>query len=68
MLTVMVCICWAQGVELFRGVALLEWVWLCWSRCGLARVGVALLKEMCHCEHRLYPSCLEASLLLVAFR
>jgi len=28
-----------------RGVALLEWVWPCWSGCGLVGVGVALLKE-----------------------
>jgi len=24
------------------GVASLEWVWPCWSGCGLVRVGVAL--------------------------
>jgi hypothetical protein len=29
----MVCICSAQGVALFGGVALLEWVWPYWSRC-----------------------------------
>jgi hypothetical protein len=32
------------------GVALLEWVWPCWSGCGLVRVGVALLEEVCHCR------------------
>jgi hypothetical protein len=26
------------------GVALLEWVWPCWSRCGLVGVGLALLE------------------------
>jgi hypothetical protein len=26
------------------GVALLEWVWPCWSGCGLVGVGVALLE------------------------
>jgi len=36
----MVCICLAQGVALFGGVALLEQVWSCWSRC--VTVGVAL--------------------------
>ena len=25
------------------GMALLEWMWLCWSRCGLVPVGMALL-------------------------
>jgi len=30
------------------GVALLEWVWPCWSGCGLVGVGVALLEEVCH--------------------
>ena len=29
---------------LLGGVALLEWVWLCWSGCGLAKLGVALLE------------------------
>jgi hypothetical protein len=29
-------------------VALLEWVWPCWSGCGLVGVGVALLEEECH--------------------
>jgi hypothetical protein len=40
-------------------------------RCGLVRVGVASLKEVCHCGHGLkdsHPSCLEVSLLLFAFR
>ena len=31
------------------GVALLEWVWSCWSGCGLVGVGVVLLEEVCHC-------------------
>jgi hypothetical protein len=35
-------------VALLRGVALLEWVWPCWSGCGLVGVGVALLEEVCH--------------------
>jgi len=30
-------------------LALLEWVWPCWSGCGLVGVGVALLKEVHHC-------------------
>lgn len=30
------------------GVALLEWVWPCWSECGLVEVGMALLGEVCH--------------------
>ena len=57
-------------MALLGGVALLEWVWPCWSRRGLARVGVALLEEVCHCGCELedpYPSCLEVSL-LEAFR
>jgi hypothetical protein len=37
---------------LLGGVALLEQVWPCWSRCGLVGVGVALLK-VCHCGGRL---------------
>jgi hypothetical protein len=40
----MVYICLVQGVALFGGVALLEWVWPCWSGCGLVGVGVALLE------------------------
>jgi hypothetical protein len=36
---VMVCICSAQGVALLGGVALLEWMWPCWSRC--VTVGVS---------------------------
>jgi len=31
------------------GVALVEWVWPCWSRCGHVVVGVSLLEEVCHC-------------------
>jgi len=34
----------AQGVALSEDVALLEWMWPCWSRCGLVGVGVALLE------------------------
>ena len=41
---VMVCIWLAQGVAPLGDVALLEWVWPCWSRCGLVEVGVALLE------------------------
>ena len=40
-------------------------------RYGLVGVGVALLEEVCHCGCRLYdphPNCLEASILLAAFR
>ena len=40
----MVCMYLAQGVALLGGVALLEWVWPCWSGCGLVGVGVALLE------------------------
>jgi hypothetical protein len=36
---VMVCKCLAQGVALFGDVALLEWVWPCWSRCVTVGVG-----------------------------
>ena len=32
-IAVMVWICLVQGVSLLGGVALLEWVWPCWSRC-----------------------------------
>jgi hypothetical protein len=49
---VMVCICSVQGV------ALLEGMWPCWSRCVI--VGVVSKNP--------YPSCLEASILLAAFR
>ena len=49
---VMVCICSVQGV------ALLEGMWPCWSRC--VTVGVVSKNP--------YPSCLEASILLAAFR
>ena len=32
------------------GVALLGWVWPCWSGCGLVGVGmVLLLEEVYHC-------------------
>ena len=55
---VMVCICLAQEVELLEGVALLELVWPCWSRC--VTVGLGYKNP--------HPSCLEASLLLAAFR
>jgi hypothetical protein len=40
-------------------------------RYGPVDVGVALLEEVCHCGCRLYdphPNCLEASILLAAFR
>lgn len=39
--------------------------------CGLVGVGIALLEKVCLCQHGLsdpHPSCLEASILLVAFR
>jgi hypothetical protein len=36
-------------MALLGGAALLEWMWPCWSRCGLVGVSVALLEEMCHC-------------------
>jgi len=38
-----------QGVTLLGGVALLEWVWSCWSGCGLVGVGVALLEWVWPC-------------------
>ena len=36
---VMVCTCLAQGVALVEGMALLEYVWPCWSRCVIVGVG-----------------------------
>jgi hypothetical protein len=36
---VMVYICLTKEVELLEGVALLEWVWPCWSRCVTVGVG-----------------------------
>jgi hypothetical protein len=48
--SVRICIGLAQGAAATRcgpigvGVALLEWVWPCWSRCGLVAVSVALLE------------------------
>ena len=58
MTAVMVCICLAQGGALLQGVALLEWVWPCWSRCVTVDMGFKTL----------IPSCLEASILLAASR
>jgi len=43
----------AQGVALIGGMALLEWVWPCWSGCGLVGVGMALLEWVCRGGHRL---------------
>jgi hypothetical protein len=40
-----------------KGVALLEYVWPCWSRCITVSVSV-----------KTHPSCLEVSILLAAFR
>ena len=40
MVTVMVCVCLARGVTPFGGVALLEEVWPCWSRCVTVGVGL----------------------------
>lgn len=37
-----VFMCSARGVAMLEGVALLEWAWSCWSRCGPVGVGVAL--------------------------
>jgi hypothetical protein len=48
----MACICLAQGVALLGSVALLEWVWPCWSGCGLG-VSVAFLEDTCQCGHEL---------------
>jgi hypothetical protein len=39
----MAYICLAQGVALLGGVALLEWVWPCWSRCVTVGVGNKIL-------------------------
>jgi hypothetical protein len=39
----MVYICLAQGMALLEGVALLEWVWPCWSRCVTVVVGYKTL-------------------------
>jgi hypothetical protein len=57
----MVCICSAQGVALL-GVALLEWVWPCWSRC--VTVGVDFKTLILEKD----PILLKASILLAAFR
>jgi hypothetical protein len=40
---VMVCLCSAPGVTLLGGVALLEWVWPCWSGCVTVGVGFKTL-------------------------
>jgi hypothetical protein len=37
------------GMGMIGGVALLEWVWPCWSRCGLVGVGVTLLERVWPC-------------------
>ena len=39
----MACICSAQGVAQLEGVALLEWVWPCWSGCVTVDVGFKAL-------------------------
>ena len=36
--SLMVCTCLAQGVALLGGVAFLEYVWPCWSRCVTVEV------------------------------
>jgi hypothetical protein len=41
--TVMVCICLVQGVALLGGVALLEWMWPCWSSCVTVGIGFKTL-------------------------
>ena len=38
--SVMVLIWFTQGVALLGGVALLEWVWPCWSRCSIVDPGL----------------------------
>jgi hypothetical protein len=40
---VMVYICLTQGVALLDSVALLEWVWSCWSRHGTVGIGLKTL-------------------------
>jgi hypothetical protein len=40
---VMASICSAQGVALLDGVALLEWVGPCWSRCVTVGMGLETL-------------------------
>ena len=40
---VMVCICLAQGVALLGSMALLVWVWPCWSRCVTVGMGFKTL-------------------------
>ena len=39
----MVCICLAWRVAVLGGVALLEWVWPCWSGCVTVGVGFKTL-------------------------
>ena len=43
LLAVMACIWLAQGVALFGGETLLEYVWLCWSRCVTVNMGFKTL-------------------------
>jgi len=74
----MVCTCLPQGVALFGGVALLEWMWPCWSKCVTVGVGfktllLAAWKSVFHqqpsdeaveAQLLLHHACLEAAMLL----
>jgi len=50
------------------GVALLEWVWPCWSGCGLVGVGVAFSGVVVACLHAAMLSAERPDQLQLEFR